>query len=101
MSEVAVLQGGNDQHVSRRQGAQEFVEVEGNVLEAASIAGERRHVEGLAPALLGCPVLLCAAVVIEERVEPAARDDDADPFVEKRGEDRIVPAEGMADRSKS
>src|SRR5207244_2499584 len=100
-AEVRVHRRRDDEDVARRQGADQLVKVEWDLSEPALVAGQLRHVARLAPALLRGPVLRVALVVVEKRIEPATRYGHLEPLVEHGGEDRVVPAERVANRGES
>ena len=64
--EIRIAQWRVDEDGARRQGADEFVEVEGNFLDVSAVFRKPGHVARLAPAALGLPVVGIALVVIEE-----------------------------------
>src|SRR5438105_578625 len=95
--EIGVAERSVDEDVSRRQRADEFVKIEGNLVQSPRILCEPGHIPGLAPAAFGSPNSRIASVIIGERVEPATGDNDLDPLVENRRKNRVVSAERMAD----
>src|SRR5256885_2300310 len=95
--EIGVAERSVDEDVSRRQRADEFGKIEGNLVQSRRILGEPGHIPGLAPAAFGSPNSRIATIVVHERIEPATGDNDLDPLVEHGGKNRVVPAERMAD----
>ena len=79
----------------------EFVEIERDRFQPADVIREARHVALLTPTALGLPDFRIAAVVVDERIQAAARYDDFDAFVENGGEDSVVSTERMADGAES
>lgn len=90
--EVGVVLRGVHEHRARRQGGQDFREVEGHPARVLPIrAGDARHIALMAPAGQ------VSAAVLGERSEPATGDDGLDAPVEDGQEDRVVPPERMPD----
>ena len=95
--EIGVAEWSVDEDVSRRQRADEFVKIEGNLGQSPHILREPGHIPGLAPAAFGSPNSRIASVIIGEGVEPATGNDDLDALIEDGGEDGIVSTQRMAD----
>src|SRR5882762_7355110 len=95
--EIGVAKRSVDEDVSRRQRADEFVKIKGNLVQSPRILAEPGHIPRLAPAAFGYPNSRIASVIIGERVEPATGHNHFDPLVEHRRKNRVVSAERMAD----
>src|SRR2546430_12585829 len=95
--EIGVAEWSVDEDVSRRQRADEFVKIKGNLAQSPRILGEAGHIPGLAPAAFRFPHPGIASVIIGEGVEPATGNDDLDALIEDGGEDGIVSTQRMAD----
>ncbi len=89
--EVAVVQRRVDEEGARRQGGDQLVVVEGHLGVAAQVVAHAQHVALLHPALQ------VAVLVVEHRVETAARHHRLQPRLEHGGEDAVVAAERVAD----
>ena len=87
--EIVISQRRADETTARSERSDQFVKIERKLVER--IIQQAWHVT-----LMG-PPLDVSALIIAERIKPAARDDDADAFIKDRRINAVMAAERVAD----